>query len=517
MASTTEPEPATTDIQTGPLEGAPTGHPPAFWFIFWGEFAERCSYYGMRAILPLYLTSALLFQPEDMTKVYSYFKSACYLLPLLGGYLADRFFGKYWTIVGFSVPYVLGHFILGIETNTALFIALGLLAGGSGVIKPNISTLMGKTYDQRRPGQKALLTSAFLWFYFSINVGATFSLYALPQMRDYFVQSYLSRYDLKEEVAKGSDGKDSKQWFAKKDGVRTEISAKEANDLKVEANRYAYPLAFQVPAWLMVAALGAFALGKPHYAVEVVGQAQPLTPEERDQRRRVLARLFGVFGLMIFFWVAYEQNDNLWTLFAKDHIAETVKDAQTGVETETCVLRLGSWEKAFPPDGFQFINSALIIFLVPLFGLMWRTIDPKGTRFPATFKILLGFLWTAAAAGVMSFASFQAADGAKVSAWWMVVGYFVLTVGEILLYGTGLELAYTAAPNTMKGFVTACFLLTNTCGNLINAQLSPLYQKTIPEGPFYALTAGIVLVASVAFYFVGQRFNRGQEQAAATV
>ncbi|MFL5242567.1 MAG: peptide MFS transporter [Gemmataceae bacterium] len=493
----------------------PSSHPLGFYFIFWGEFAERCSYYGMRAILPLYLTSALLFEDGPATSTYSYFKSACYFLPLLGGFLADRYFGKYWTIVGFSVPYVLGHFILGIETETALLIALALLAGGSGVIKPNISTLMGMTYDQKRPGQKALLTNAFLWFYFSINLGATLSLFALPQVRDYLVNSYLAQYDLKEETKKLGDGTETKINTAVKDGARHEISAEELAELKVQANRYAYPLAFQVPAWLMVAALGAFAFGKRHYAVEVIDRNRVVSPEESAQRLQVLTRLFGVFGLIVFFWVAYEQNDNLWTFFARDHIAERVVDPDTGKVTETCVLRLGNWQKDFPPDGFQFINSLLILVLVPLAGLMWRKIDPQGTRFPPTRKILMGFLWTAAAAGVMSLASSEAAGGGKVSAWWMVLGYFVLTVGEILVYGTGLELAYTAAPGNMKGFVTACFLVTNTLGNLINSQLSPLYKKDIPESQFFALTAGIVVVAAVAFYFVGQRFNRNPSEEAA--
>jgi dipeptide/tripeptide permease len=519
MASTTEPEPTTPvgDISSdnGSVTSVPTGHPPAFWFIFWGEFAERCSYYGMRAILPLYLVTALGFAEARMTSVYSLFKSACYFLPLLGGYLADRFFGKYWTIVGFSVPYVLGHFILGIETTTSLFIALALLAGGSGVIKPNISTLMGKTYDQKRPGQKALLTSAFLWFYFSINVGATLSLWGLPRMRDHLVNVHLAPYELKEEaVAGGKEG--AKAWFANMDGSRRQITEDELKTLKVDANRYAYPLAFQVPAWLMVGALGAFALGKRFYAVELVGQDQVVTPEESEQRWQVLMRLFGVFGLIVFFWVAYEQNDNLWTLFAKDHIAEKITDA-SGKEVETCVLRLGSWQDEYPPDGFQWINSALIIVLVPLFGLMWRKIDPQGKRYPATLKILMGFLWTAAASGVMALASYQAAGGEKVSAWWMVLGYFTLTIGEILLYGTGLELSYTAAPANMKGFVTACFLVTNTLGNLINTQLSPLYKNTISEGPFYLMTAGIVVVASIAFYFVGKRFDSGQARDAAAI
>jgi POT family proton-dependent oligopeptide transporter len=462
----------------------------------------------MRAILPLYLTTALLFEDGRATSTYSYFKSACYFLPLLGGFLADRYFGKYWTIVGFSVPYVLGHFILGIETEPALLLALVLLASGSGVTKPNISTLMGKTYDQKRPGQKALLTSAFVWFYFSINIGAVLSQYFLPQMRDNFVNAYLAPYELKEETRTTAAGGSSKTWSAIKDGVRRDITKDEADELKLQARRHAYPLAFQIPAWLMVGALVAFALGKPFYAVEVIDRHRTVTPEERAQRWSTLSRLFGLFGIIIFFWVAYEQNDNLWTFFARDHIATQVIDKETGKEVETCVLRLGSWEKEYPPDGFQWINSFLIIILVPLFGLMWRKVDPHGTRFPATRKIFMGFLWTAAAAGVMSLASFQAAGGYKVSAWWIVLGYAVLTVGEILVYGTGLELSYTAAPENMKGFITACFLVTNTLGNLINSQLSPLYKKDIPEGAFFALTAGIVLAASVAFYFVGKRFNR---------
>ncbi len=134
----------------------PTGHPIGFWFFFWGEFSERCSFYGMKTILPLYLTMILLMSDATAGTYMNWFKMGCYSLPLLGGFLADRFFGKYWTIVGFSIPYVLGHFILGIPTETALLIALLLLAGGSGVIKPNISTLMGLTYDQKRPGQEQL-------------------------------------------------------------------------------------------------------------------------------------------------------------------------------------------------------------------------------------------------------------------------------------------------------------------------------------------------------------------------
>ncbi len=439
-----------------PVSAFSTRHPTGFYYFFWGEFAERCSYYGMRAILPLFLTGVLAYSDGEAIERYSYFKSACYLLPLLGGFLADRYFGKYWTIVGFSIPYVLGHFVLGIETRPALILALILLASGSGVTKPNISTLMGLTYDQKRPGQAALRTSAFLWFYFSINVGSMISLYALPEIRDYLIKTY--------------------------------------NDAG-----FAYRVAFQFPAWLMVAALAIFAAGKRHYAVEVIDRTKTLSPEERQQRWSVLTTLFGIFGLIVFFWIAYEQNDNLWTFFCRDHVDR--------------VLNLGFFKKEFAPDGFQFINAMMILILVPFFGWMWRRVDPEGTRFKPATTIFMGFLFTAASAGVMSLAAFQASGGELVSAWWMVLGFIVLTIGEILVYGTGLELSYTAAPANMKGFITACFLVTNSLGNMVNSRVSPLYKETIPEGQFFAMTAGIVLAASIAFYFVGRRFNRGPSTA----
>ncbi|HMP01889.1 MAG TPA: MFS transporter [Gemmatales bacterium] len=445
-------------------ENAPTSvpntHPPAFYFFFWGEFAERCSYYGMRAILPLYLTGILQFSEADATALYSYFKAACYLLPLLGGYLADRYFGKYWTIVGFSIPYVIGQFLLCVPEQMMLIVALILLAGGSGVIKPNISTLMGQTYDQKRPGRSQLRTSAFLWFYFSINIGAMLSLYALPEIRTYLTK-------------------------ALDDPTR------------------AYQFTFIVPGLFMIGALVVFALGKKHYATETVGPPPPKTPEESAAQWRVLARLFGVFGLMVFFWMAYEQNDNIWVFFARDHMDHT--------------LNLGFWSKTFAPDGFQFFNAMFVLMLIPFFDFVFRKFDPGVRFFKPTTKMLIGFIVTALASGVMALAAEEATTGVKVSAWWLVGAYFVLTVGEVLIYGTGLELAFAAAPAHMKGFVTACFLLTNTIGNLIHSQLGQLYSPTLVPDPskfqltpttFFTMTMVITLVASVAFYFVGRRFNR---------
>jgi POT family proton-dependent oligopeptide transporter len=442
-------------------------HPVALRYFFWGEFAERSSYYGMRAILFLYLTRALHFSDTEAGPIYSTFKMACYFLPLLGGYVADRWLGRYWTIVGFSVPYVLGHFILGFENQTALIIALALLAGGSGVIKPNISTLMGQTYDQQRPGQERLRSAAFLWFYFSINIGALLSQLAMPELRDHF----------------------------------------------------GYAIAFQFPAWLMVVSLAVFAAGKRHYAVETT-QYRALTPDERKLQWQTLGQLFGIFALIVLYWVGYEHNDTLWIAFIRDYVE----------------LPSPPWsDKPIAPDQLQFLNALFVIILVPTFNVLFARLDPEVKVFTPMRKVLAGFLLTAAAVGIMAMAGFLAQghtqmvpDGnkmlevstVKVSVWWPALAYIVLTFGEVLLYGTMLELAYTAAPKSMKGFVTACFLLTNTLANFINIGWTPFYggsledavsqRGPLPPGEFFAVTAGFVVLAAASFIFVGKRFERGR-------
>src|SRR4029077_11857706 len=113
----------------------------------------------------------------------------------------------------------------------------------------------------------------------------------------------------------------------------------------------------------------------------------------------------------------------------------------------------------------------------------------------------------------------------KVSLLWPAAAYIVLTFGEVLLYGTMLELAYTAAPKSMKGFVTACFLLTNTLGNWLNMIWTPQYGGSLSDevakrgpflpGPFFGITALVVLAAGIAFIFIGKKFERGQAEAAA--
>jgi proton-dependent oligopeptide transporter, POT family len=244
-------------------------HPKGFWFVFWGELAERASFYGMKALLVLYMIDKLGYTDANSSTVASFFTAACYLLPIAGGYIADRWLGKFRTIIYFAIPYIMGHIILGTFTSeVGLYIALALLAGGSGSIKPNISTLMGRMYEEQ--GKSHLLSQAFSWFYMAINIGAASTMTSLPFIRD----------------------------------------------------RYGYSVAFMAPTIMMAVSLGIFYLGKKHYPKEDVRQLASVvkTPQQRHEQRAALVRLSGLFLLIVFFWSIFDQSYSTWTLFARDYL-----------------------------------------------------------------------------------------------------------------------------------------------------------------------------------------------------
>ena len=241
-------------------------HPTGFWYVFWGEMAERTSFYGMRTILALYLITVLGFQRDTGASVMQFFIAACYLAPLLGGWLADRVLGRYKTILYFCTPYIMGHLILGgIQNRWGLFVALGLLALGSGTIKPNTSTLMGMMYEQQK--KSFLLTEAFSYFYAAVNIGAAVSGTLLPMVRD----------------------------------------------------KWGYGVALTIPAVLMALAFFFFALGKKHYPQEDVHKHPPKTAEQKQAERLTLRRIAGIFALISVFWLVYDQSASTWIYFTKDH------------------------------------------------------------------------------------------------------------------------------------------------------------------------------------------------------
>ncbi len=307
----------------------------------------------------------------------SLFIAACYFFPLIGGWVADNFLGKYWTIVLFSLPYVLAQFTVGIENPIIVMCSLVLLAMGSGVIKPNISTLMGLTYDQQRPGQAQLRSSAFSWFYMAINIGAFLSQSSMPWLRD----------------------------------------------------QYGYQVAFMFPAALMALALVIFALGKKFYGEETIVQLvttpptdadkglktitgvpivkQLVTEEERQNRRALrletLQRIGLLFLTVMFFWAIFDQSASTWIFFANTYM--------------DCTL----FGVPVPPDSIQAFNALFIIAIVPLSVAFFKAFPVKATN-----KIAIGFGFTALSMAIMSLSGFMSGTAIKGTKMTFADGYIVL-------------------------------------------------------------------------------------------
>jgi dipeptide/tripeptide permease len=255
------------------------------------------------------------------------------------------------------------------------------------------------------------------------------------------------------------------------------------------------------------------------FALAIIAAAVKVHTMFTPEMRATLGRLFGVFGLIVLWWVAYEHNDSIWVFFARDYMHNTHT-------TFTVPTWLPDWlfgGALYEPkaDAYQYINSLFVLIFIPFFNVLFRAIDPGMKVFTSVRKVLIGLVLTAASSGIMMYAAHLTNGGTdKVSALWLVAAYIVLTAGEVLVYGTMLDLSYAAAPKSMKGFITACFLLTNTLGNFINSIITPTYGGSLNVAPadrgslspaqFFGMSAGIVLVATVAFYFVGRRFERSQ-------
>jgi POT family proton-dependent oligopeptide transporter len=551
-------------------------HPKGFWFFFWGEFAERCSYYGMRAILARYMADQLALGQDNSAAYVSYFIAACYFLPLLGGWVADRFFGKYWTIVGFSLPYIVGQLLLTIESIPFMVISLVLLAMGSGVIKPNISTLMGLTYDQQRPGQTKLRSDGFAIFYFSINVGAALASFSMPLLRD----------------------------------------------------AHGYAIAFLFPAGLMVLAFLIFAAGKPYYAVETVGQKLQMTPEQKAERRRVLGRVAGLFFLVMFFWAIFDQASTTWIFFAQACMDNTlfgkpVAPDQIQAFNPVFILILLPLITVFlkyldgrgikiRPTGKMVLGFLLTAGCMGIMALA-AALAGEAERRPGIIEgkdlrlevkdargksvLIEGALridspgdnsvsvhretrieekgrprvvkenWKLSGTGVLKLVPVGSAEDEKsprtvavegditkfekaledeqtesllegkvaarvegkmredqrwfvsaehrVTVWWQVLAYLIITIAEVLISVTGLELGYTAAPKAMSGFVTAMWLSTVGLANLfINAPVTQLYTRMQPSA-YFGMLALVLLAVTVAFVPVARRFNRHSQEGAA--
>ena len=438
------------------------GHPRALTFLFATEMWERFSYYGMRALLVLYMVKYLLlpgnaenviglgalqrtleamFGPLSVqafsSQIYGLYTGLVYLTPVFGGLLADRVLGQHRTILLGAALMAIGHFIMAFES---LFLfALTLLILGNGAFKPNMSAQVGGLYapgDRRRD-------RAYSIFYVGINLGA----FLAP----------LICGTLGEELG----------WH------------------------YGFTAAGVGMTLALVIYLCAIPTLPPdelHQAIATGTEHAPLT---RSEWRGILALLV-LFVPTTLFWATYEQQGNTIALWADDHTDR--------------FINLLIWRGEIPVTWFQAFNPFLIFAFTPLIVAWWGRQAARGAEPSTVTKMALGCLGVALANLIMIGAVWEAAGDE--ASWLWLLGYFVVvTIGELYLSPIGLSLVSKVAPARMVSMLMGLWLATSFTGNLLAGWLGSFWSG-MDKGMFFLMMAGIAAFAGAVIF----AFNRPVER-----
>ncbi len=550
--------------------------PPQIKFIIGNEAAERFSYYGMRSILALYITSVLMQTKDRATAIIHLFVFVNYFMPLFGAWLSDRIWGRYKTILWISLFYCAGHGVLALsdlfESTGAklncLYIGLGLIAFGSGGIKPCVSAFMG---DQFAADQGHLMRKAYAAFYFAINFGSFFSFLVIPWIA-------AKQADL------GADANffDRILWQMKQGGFG------------------GYSWAFGVPGILMALATFIFWLGTRHYIrkpparetrtagffkvfleafkqshnaptdVRVASVISVLTSALLPSLATIgmlVVALYDIFSkttppaVLVIGWIAVsilglwfalllvasiwfrsELPETFWAGARSRFNAEEISAARSVApilavfsfiipfwtlwdqSLSTWVMQ-GDQMKAFKFMGLnvgaeqmQSLNAILVLILLPVMTLgLYPFIEKLGLRVTPLRRMSAGMVLMTFCFVLVAMFQQQIQNGAQLSLKLQAWPYLILTIAEVLVSTTGLEFAYTQAAASMKSAIMGFFLLTTALGNLLIVTITKLGsghgdESVSPERFF--LYAGMMAVVGVLFTVIAARYQYRDEPAA---
>jgi POT family proton-dependent oligopeptide transporter len=445
---------------------SPARIPRQIAYIIGNEGCERFSFYGMRNILTVFLvTSLLTYLPEGdragvAKDVFHTFVIGVYFFPLLGGWLADRFFGKYHTIFWLSLVYCLGHLCLALfESNRAgFYTGLCLIALGAGGIKPCVAAFVGDQFDQTNKQRAKVVFDAFYWI---INFGSFFASLLMP----------LFLKHLGGAVAFGIPGAlmfiaTVVLWIGRKQYVLVP-PAPPNPDSFLNVSRTALgsgKLGLVLAATGGVVALASFAL-VPAAGIVIVlcvalvavitfgglgvwlqlENARGRHPAEAVEGVRSVLRVLVLFALVTPFWSLFDQKASTWVLQGN---AMTKPD----------------W---FQSSQMQALNPALVMLLIPFNNLvLYPALRRFGFEMTALRRMTAGIAFSGFAWIAIAIMQVLLDGGTALTITWQILPYALLTLGEVLVSATGLEFAYSQAPPAMKGALMSFWNLSVTVGNL---------------------------------------------------
>jgi len=404
--------------------------------LFMTELWERFAYYGMRALLVLYLIDTGSGAPgwtrEQASHLYGWVNGLAYLTPVAGGWLADRYLGTSRSLIIGGTLISLGHFCLALGFGPSFFAGLALVIAGTGFFKPNVYTMVGQLYPSGDPRRD----SGFTLYYMGINLGALFGPLVCA-------------------------------WFAANPrfGWRYGFGAASAGML--------VGLLF----YLSTRGRRLFDVGLPPApSAEPSAGTNSVLRLSRPERRRVLA--LGLITLfVIFFWLAFEQIGSSLNLFAAQRTDRAVSGWLAG-------LVPGS---EIPAAWFQAVNPLFVLLLAPLLAGLWQRLGPSAPS--TTAKMALGLCLLGLAYTVMVAAAGTSDRGVPVSPWYLVVFYFGYSLGELCFLPAGFSFVGQAAPARLASMLMGVWFTANFVANLLGGYLAGMIAR-IERGEIFHVLGG---------------------------
>ena len=454
-------------------------NPHSLTTLFFTEMWERFSYYGMRALLVLYLVNSQNYSESDALHIYAVYTGLVYLTPLIGGYLADRFLGSQKAIFIGGLTMMIGHFLMAFPNF--LYLAIGMLIIGNGYFKPNISTLLGRLYkpdDVRRD-------SGFSIFYVGINLGA----FLAPLIVGYvgetinwhygfaiagfgmlagLIQFYIGQNKIiKEDISSQSKKLNPADW-----GIITLVSVINLPLILVilELNQIINDFFFEILAILIILIFFYF-----------ITKKKQLLAVKKDIKRIAYIGILSIF--VIFFWVGFEQAGGSLTLFANNSVDRNF---------------LGF---VIPASFFQSINPLIIILIGPMIANFWLSVDRSKNKINTSQKMGLGLLLLAS--GFFLIMLVNNSSETSISLWWLVGVYFLHTMGELCLSPIGLSMVSKVSPKKIASLMMGFWFLSSAVANFTAGKLPAILESNNLDLFTFlsvsSLLAGLVLILISSF------------------
>lgn len=459
------------------------GHPRGLTTLFFTEMWERLSYYGMRSFLVLFMTASVATGGLGLTtavaaRVYGLYTASVYLASLPGGWIADRVIGLRKAVLWGGIAIMAGHFTLAVPSTSAFYIGLVLIVIGTGLLKPNISAMVGELYDRDDPRKD----SGFSLYYMGINLGA----FLAPLVCGTLAQNVGWHWGFGAAGVGMLFGLIQYTLTANRLGEAGKVPEKSAGGFQFEVSLGGVLWLVGV-SLIVIAMAGDLIFGLDlsqlqRFVVLLLGSAVFMVSlyvggnfDAKEKKRGI--SIFFLFLVAALFWAGFEQAGSSLTLFA---------DRMTGNNF------LGM---EFPSSWYQTLNPIYIILLAPVFSWMWIKLGDKQPSSPGKFS--LGLVGVGLGFVVMVIAAQQVAGGNLVSPGWLIATYLLHTLGELCLSPVGLSVMTKLAPQKIGGQIMGVWFLAAAIGNYMGGEIAGLFESLpLPElfGSVAAINIGVAVV-----------------------